>query len=532
MTRSSILLLSLCFAVACGSDEVVIPTADKVPAGAGAEKNETPESSNPEEATNEEVAPKNEEKPVVPQSSPKWAANLSVTDVAIFQAVRIPLVEERKVVTGERRVVVAGRPGVVRVYVKPEPNFRQTDVDAVLTLEKDGATTILSKRLFVRESSSDSGEAFDFDLAADQISGVTKFRVDLRPVGDAADVVDQPSTSAFPDDAGLVEFGASERNKLRVKIVPVRYATDGSNRLPDITDAQIARYKNELMRLYPVSEVEVTVREAVTWNQQIAANGQGWDTILNSMLGLRRRDRAADDVYYYGVFAPRPSFGSFCNGGCVLGLSGLVDDARNADLRASIGIGFSGEEAAETLAHELGHAHGREHAPCGGAGGPDRSFPYRGGGIGTWGYDILSKRFINPAPGGSRAPKDFMGYCDPSWISDYSYRALAERVRQVNLSPRRVQAETSYHLGRVSGDGVVTFDDVVTYASPPALAEYTLENASPSRQVMQQPSEKALFARYDHLPGGILMVPTSMAAGTELAIPALRASFVVPKAAP
>ena len=56
------------------------------------------------------------------------------------------------------------------------------------------------------------------------------------------------------------------------------------------------------------------------------------------MVSLRRRDRVADDVYYYGVFAPQSNFESFCRRGCVTGLSGLVDNAGDSFLRASVGL--------------------------------------------------------------------------------------------------------------------------------------------------------------------------------------------------
>ena len=75
--------------------------------------------------------------------------------------------------------------------------------------------------------------------------------------------------------------------------------------------------------------------------------------------------------------------------------------------------------------HELGHNHGREHAPCGVSG--DANYPYNGGSIGVYGYDLLTGQLFSP-----NEHADMMSYCDPTWISDYNFLALFDRVRSVN----------------------------------------------------------------------------------------------------
>ena len=77
------------------------------------------------------------------------------------------------------------------------------------------------------------------------------------------------------------------------------------------------------------------------------------------------------------------------------------------------------------FAHELGHNLNLLHAPCGGAGSPDGRFPYRDGSSGVWGYDVATGVVIDPA-----LYKDVMGYCNPDWVSDYSFiRAMRHRIR-------------------------------------------------------------------------------------------------------
>ena len=79
----------------------------------------------------------------------------------------------------------------------------------------------------------------------------------------------------------------------------------------------------------------------------------------------------------------------------------------------------------DVIAHELGHNLSLYHAPCGGAQGPDPSFPQRDGSIGSWGFDFRNDALVPPS-----AP-DLMTYCDPPWVSGYNFtRMLNHRVAE------------------------------------------------------------------------------------------------------
>ena len=67
------------------------------------------------------------------------------------------------------------------------------------------------------------------------------------------------------------------------------------------------------------------------------------------------------------------------------------------------------------LAHELGHAMHLNHAACGGAGGPDRAYPYAKGAVGAWGYDFSTGELVKPDV------PDLMSYCFPPWTSDFHF---------------------------------------------------------------------------------------------------------------
>ena len=128
----------------------------------------------------------------------------------------------------------------------------------------------------------------------------------------------------------------------------------------------------------------------------------------------------------------------------------------SASQQVSVGIGYTGAIAAETMAHELGHQHGRSHSPspCGGAAPADvdGEFPYTNGSIGVPGLDVRDGSLM------PKSLKDLMGYCNPTWISDYTYAELADRRTQIaRLATTRVIdrtiLEVPHRSAVVSADG-------------------------------------------------------------------------------
>jgi hypothetical protein len=138
---------------------------------------------------------------------------------------------------------------------------------------------------------------------------------------------------------------------------------------------------------------------------------------------------------------PTETFGEYCNGGCTAGI-GYVAGASSGSYRVAAGIGFADQSSASTMAHELGHNHGRNHAPCGGnISGVDGNYPHAGGLTGVWGYDARRRVLLDPG-----RTTDIMGYCNNKWVSDYTYRALTDRVATLNGALNEIV--TSARIGR------------------------------------------------------------------------------------
>jgi hypothetical protein len=95
-----------------------------------------------------------------------------------------------------------------------------------------------------------------------------------------------------------------------------------------------------------------------------------------------------------------------------------------------------GNALAEELAHEVGHNLNLEHAPCGGAGGPDPEFPYANGSIGVWGYDFRDGTVVSPDH-----RRDIMGYCyEQGWLSDYYFEKVIDYRTRVEGDRARAVA--------------------------------------------------------------------------------------------
>lgn len=144
-----------------------------------------------------------------------------------------------------------------------------------------------------------------------------------------------------------------------------------------------------------------------------------WLTLNSQVAAQVTADGNRTDVLYYGLIATGVPMGPII--GC-----------------ESSGVSAGGVGNGVTLAHELGHHCGFPHAPCGGVGTPDATYPaYEPydpvntptASIGEYGLDISNGNVMPPS-----TFKDMMSYCGPKWISLHNYGRLINHSR---LDPRR-----------------------------------------------------------------------------------------------
>lgn len=448
--------------------------------------------------------------------------NLAITEVAVFQTVKIGLMKAGAPVA-PKPAVVADRAGLVRAYVTPGSGYSPHAIQAQLVLESGGNKTTYPVEVTPSGPSSDGvlSSTINFEIPANVFKTDTKFSIALREKTGNKTVT--TSDAQWPTDGTTASLGVvSTGPQLKIVIVPIQYNTDGSGRLPDTSPTQIQRYKDIFGAMYPVPTVDVTVRAQgpVPVSFTVASNGTGISSLLNTVLQTRAQDKPASDVYYWGAIAPASSFSAFCGGGCVTGLSPLVTNPNDSSSRASVGMGFTGESSVYTAIHEIGHAHGRNHAPCGGASGTDPNYPYSNGSIGVWGYNILTKTLLDPAK-----YKDAMSYCSPDWWSDYQYGALLTRVKAVNGAQVVAGIPRPYRFGTVDEAGGISWNAEATLDVTPGGDPRDVEYLDGSGHAVA--TKTGYYYSYDHLPGGTLMAPPLPAGAVSTRLVPLSGSGVI-----
>ncbi len=100
-----------------------------------------------------------------------------------------------------------------------------------------------------------------------------------------------------------------------------------------------------------------------------------------------------------------------------------------------IPAGWDQLRAGSVMAQELAHNFGRKHVNCGGPDNIDTNYPYppcqiaNVGADSYYGFDATTQQPIRP-----NGASDFMSYRDPSWVSDYTWRALLGSFLTANVT--------------------------------------------------------------------------------------------------
>jgi len=174
------------------------------------------------------------------------------------------------------------------------------------------------------------------------------------------------------------------------------------------------------LRAYPISTASYRAitpswSQSVPLNDAVPANDPGgcspnWNNLIRALQTERTNDGNRSNTIYFGLLPLNTPIGTVpgTNSGC-------GDD----------GVGAAVVGDSVTLGHEMGHACGLKHAPCGTSGSKaDSNFPtyepYTLGSIGEYGVDVSADFVFRPTPS-----RDVMGYCPgQQWVSLYHYEKL------------------------------------------------------------------------------------------------------------
>ncbi|OGO34447.1 MAG: hypothetical protein A2W35_03530 [Chloroflexi bacterium RBG_16_57_11] len=361
--------------------------------------------------------------------------------------------------------LVAGKSTLVRVYVQTDGDVAIQGVHVSLSGTRNGSQLNGSpisagpKSVTKSWSRGDLNTSFNFSLPSEWLLGTVTLQIRLDP---------NNAISEGSETNNLSTTVANFNNvpALDVKVVPIQYNDPRSGlTFPPAGSNYLAP---GLVRMYPINSAAVTRREYISWSQNLAID-TNWQNLLSRIATLKQTDNAPEARIYYGLVPLRDDSGNvwFRSGVAGIGYVGYRASVGLADLSPYI-------DGSEIANHEIGHNLGRSHAPCGVSGDPN--FPYAGGLIGQFGLRVDLMQLFDPA-----IYADIMGYCEPVWISDYTYQALFNNQVAVGASPQTSQPVVPSLLVRAAllDDGTVQLEPAYAFTGRPdplpADSDYFLE---------------------------------------------------------
>ncbi len=294
--------------------------------------------------------------------------------------------------------LVAGRPGLLRVFASaPQAGGARAPAARATFYQRDGSERTFevpagTQALTAEFQEDRLGASANVEVPADVLRPGVEMVVEVDPDGALDSGLGVPAR--IPAE-GRTALEVHELPSFDVTVVPFLWEAEPDSSILDVTQAlspDDALFEDTRI-LLPVGAMTVTVHEPV-WT----ASNSALD-LLEETTAIRALENGRG--YWMGT------------------LPGATEAAGVAWIsgRSMFSIPLS-----YVVAHEFGHNIYLFHAPCGGAGGPDPSFPDRQGRVGAWGWDRRSGTLVPPDR------PDLMSYCRPEWIGDYHF-AMSLRWR-------------------------------------------------------------------------------------------------------
>jgi hypothetical protein len=211
----------------------------------------------------------------------------------------------------------------------------------------------------------------------------------------------QRANNSFPVSGTPLALTVKNLSPFYIRFIPVKQSVN--NLTGEVSNSNKDALLVKTMKIHPISSYNADVHATYTTTAS-AVTGENtngaWQAILSEMQALRAAEGSPRN--YFGIVKT-----SYTSG--IVGISYIGGGAS---------VGYDGSTAIEIISHELGHAWGRSHAPCGVTGATDPSYPYPSGNIGVYGLDVSTTTLYPPAAA------EVMSYCHPQWISDYTYTGV------------------------------------------------------------------------------------------------------------
>lgn len=391
----------------------------------------------------------------VASAPPTQPVDLTIASMEVTQAIQdfknsVPLVQDKStyvrvypsVDIADRRVGAQLRAFRANAELPGSP---LRALNAAVTVRTTGAT---------RSALNDS---FNFWVPPTWRSGTVTFQAEINLGGPIPE--SDPSNNIF---RVTKEFAA----KAPVCVVMIPVSTHGSRYTVDSPgfDSIIDRFGS----LWPVPEVlvysqsqpveELQVRFGIPPTEFGPYELTEGSSLLNGpadkdkvIISLFARDLFTNDpsecvksnaeTHYVGMVSPDSDTGT------TNGYASFVSTESWVKMVTDLAKLFSTPPAGSVMAQELSHnyngfsvAFGRwGHVNCGNPPMTNDFYPYAPNTLGPdepdafWGFDPVTKAVI--APAGPTGATDYMSYCRPRWVSDYTWRGMLDEIRNAG-SPR------------------------------------------------------------------------------------------------
>ncbi|MFV8755649.1 M66 family metalloprotease [Nannocystaceae bacterium ST9] len=357
-----------------------------------------------------------------------WArGDIRIARIEVNQGTAIPIVLDGQLIPVEDRAggLVKDRNTLVQVFWSVPGNWQARPITAKLHVRNgDGDLDVIevTKTISGSPSSGSLDGPITFQVPAAAFVGNLEFYVELWEGEGGHEGIPASSQAPAAPNGGMQPIGVTcEPMEAKIVMVPVEY--DYGNCHTDTTSTlqtYVQEFGDHFFAQNPIHTLHIEVRpEKIVRDTQVTMLQQ----INTELVALRFADFAEPNEYYFALL-------DACTGG--------IDDAGGlspgtpgplkglGDLRVSTGLLVGVDWSKNTFVHELGHNQGRPHSPCGDPDGPDPNYPHDGASIGVYGFNILTGQFFGPSN-----HKDYMSYCDPVWVSDWTWGWVHEQVRQL-----------------------------------------------------------------------------------------------------